>query len=67
MLALADRTVLRSPMSSLHPGVELDHYRIERLVARSGMASIYQATDLRSSRRVALKIPTRKWKPILFF
>ena len=32
-------------MSSLHPGDQLDHYRIESLVARSGMASIYRATD----------------------
>jgi serine/threonine-protein kinase len=44
-------------MSSLHPGDQLDHYRIEALVARSGMASIYRATDLRNGRQVAIKIP----------
>ena len=42
---------------SLHPGDQLDHYRIENLVARSGMASIYRATDVRNDRPVALKIP----------
>ncbi len=44
-------------MSALHTGDQLDHYRIEALVARSGMASIFRATDLRSGKSVALKIP----------
>jgi serine/threonine-protein kinase len=44
-------------MTSFHPGDQLDHYRIENLVARSGMASIYRATDLQTSRTVAIKIP----------
>jgi serine/threonine-protein kinase len=44
-------------MSSLHPGASLDHYRIENLVARSGMASIYRATDEKNGRAVAIKIP----------
>jgi len=44
-------------MTSLHPGAQLDHYRLENLVARSGMASIYRATDLESGRPVAIKIP----------
>jgi serine/threonine-protein kinase len=38
-------------------GSEIDYYRIEAPVARSGMASIYRATDTRDSRQVALKIP----------
>jgi serine/threonine protein kinase len=42
---------------TLHPGEQLDLYRIEGLVARSGMASIYRATDLRNGREVAIKIP----------
>ncbi len=42
---------------SLHPGDQLDHYRIEKLVARSGMATIYRAVDVRNDRPVALKIP----------
>jgi serine/threonine-protein kinase len=44
-------------MTSLHPGAQLDHYRLENLVARSGMASIYKATDLQGGRLVAIKIP----------
>ena len=44
-------------MTSLHPGDQLDHYRLENLVARSGMASIYRATDLEKGRPVAIKIP----------
>lgn len=44
-------------MPSLHPGDTLDHYRIESLVARSGMASIFRGTDLRNDRAVAIKIP----------
>lgn len=44
-------------MTSLHPGDQLDNYRIESLVARSGMASIFRAIDMRSGSAVALKIP----------
>src|ERR1700722_3468630 len=42
---------------SLHPGDQLDHYLVEKLVSRSGMASIYRATDVLNNRVVALKIP----------
>jgi len=41
----------------LHPGDKLDYFQIENLVARSGMASIYRATDTRNGTQVALKIP----------
>jgi serine/threonine-protein kinase len=44
-------------MDSLHPGDLLDHYRVDSLVARSGMASIFKATDVRNGVTVALKIP----------
>jgi serine/threonine-protein kinase len=44
-------------MTALHHGDLLDHYRIENLVARSGMASIYRATDTENNRTVAIKIP----------
>jgi serine/threonine-protein kinase len=44
-------------MTALHPGDQLDHYRIEGVVARSGMASIFRATDLRTGRAVAIKVP----------
>ncbi len=44
-------------MTALHSGETLDHYRIENLVARSGMSSIFRATDLHNGRTVAIKIP----------
>ncbi len=44
-------------MTALHQDDKLDHFRIESLVARSGMASIYRATDIRTGVTVALKIP----------
>jgi len=55
-------------MSSLHPGDQLDQYRIESLVARSGMASIYRGTDLRTGCPVAIKIPHPEMEadPVLF-
>ena len=42
---------------ALRPGDQLDHYRIDSLVARSGMASIFRGTDLRNGRQVAIKVP----------
>src|SRR5271154_1112322 len=44
-------------MNELHAGDQLDHYRLEELVARSGMASIFKATDLRNNYTVAIKVP----------
>ena len=38
-------------------GDTLDHYRLERMVARGGMATLFQATDMRDGRQVALKVP----------
>jgi serine/threonine-protein kinase len=53
---------------SLEAGSQIDSYRIEALVARSGMASIYRAIDMRNNRQVALKIPHPDMEadPILF-
>src|SRR6267142_2744475 len=55
-------------MSSLHPGDQLDHYRIDSLVARSGMASIFRATDTHTGRAVAIKLPHPEMEadPIFF-
>jgi len=55
-------------MTSLHPGAQLDHYRIEGVVARSGMASIFRATDLHNNRQVAIKVPHPEMEadPVLF-
>ena len=53
---------------TLEPGQQLDSYRIDAQVARSGMATIYRATDTRDGRTVALKIPHPDMEadPILF-
>src|ERR1039457_122756 len=55
-------------MASLRPGDQLNHYRIEELVARSGMATIYRATDMRNGVQVAIKIPHPEMEgdPVLF-
>ena len=55
-------------MSEFHPGDKLDHYRIEGLVARSGMASIFRATDERDGKAVAIKLPHPEMEadPVLF-
>ncbi|HEY4361564.1 MAG TPA: serine/threonine-protein kinase [Bryobacteraceae bacterium] len=46
----------------------LDHYRIESVVARSGMASIFKATDLNDGKTVAVKVPHPEMEaePVLF-
>ncbi|MGZ4835113.1 MAG: serine/threonine protein kinase [Terriglobales bacterium] len=44
-------------MISVHTGEQIDHYRVESLVARSGMASIFRGTDVRTGLPVAIKIP----------
>jgi serine/threonine protein kinase len=41
----------------LRTGDLLDHYRIDDLVASSGMASIFRATDTKTNRHVAIKVP----------
>jgi eukaryotic-like serine/threonine-protein kinase len=43
--------------SPLAAGDTLDHYRLVAEVARSGMSTLYRATDLRDGRQVAVKIP----------
>ncbi len=55
-------------LDSLEAGAQIDWYRIEAPVARSGMASIYRAVDTRNDRVVALKIPHPDMEadPILF-
>jgi eukaryotic-like serine/threonine-protein kinase len=43
--------------TALHSGDRIDHYLIDSVAARSGMASIFRATDLRTGRPVAIKVP----------
>src|ERR1035437_9788555 len=55
-------------LDNIESGSQIDYYRIEAPVARSGMASIFRATDTRDNRVVALKIPHPDMEadPILF-
>ncbi|HEX8925434.1 MAG TPA: serine/threonine-protein kinase, partial [Terriglobales bacterium] len=55
-------------MITVHAGEKLDHYQVERVAARSGMASIFDAVDTRTGRRVAIKVPHPEMEadPVLF-
>jgi serine/threonine-protein kinase len=55
-------------LDSIEAGSQIDHYRIEAPVARSGMASIFRGVDVRDNKPVALKIPHPDMEadPILF-
>src|ERR1700690_895598 len=55
-------------LDSIEAGAQIDSYRIEEPIARSGMASIFRAVDTRDNRVVALKIPhpDMEANPILF-
>ena len=44
-------------MTPLYAGDQLDQYRLESLVASSGMASVFRATDLRTGITAAIKVP----------
>jgi serine/threonine protein kinase len=44
-------------MTPHQAGELLDHYHLDDLAARSGMATIFRATDQRTGRQVAIKIP----------
>jgi eukaryotic-like serine/threonine-protein kinase len=41
----------------LAAGETLDHYHLDAEVARSGMSTLFRATDLRTGRQVAVKVP----------
>jgi serine/threonine protein kinase len=41
----------------VNPGDQIDHYRIDRLVAHNNDATVFQAIDLRSGTKVAIKVP----------
>jgi serine/threonine-protein kinase len=44
-------------MSQLEAGEMLDHYRLDAKIARSGMSTLYRATDQRNGQKVAIKVP----------
>ena len=49
--------MLYAQMTILETVDVLDHYRLEATVARSGMSTLYRATDLNTGKKVAIKIP----------
>ena len=55
-------------MTTVQTGDMLDHYRIDAVVARSGMSMLYKATDLNADRKVAIKVPHAEMEadPVLF-
>jgi serine/threonine-protein kinase len=55
-------------MIPLEPGDSLDHYRIDATVARSGMSTLFRATDAHNGRQVAIKVPHPEMEsdPVLF-
>ena len=55
-------------MTGLSVGNQLDHYRIDEMIARSGMASIFRAIDLDNGMQVAIKLPHPEMEcdPVLF-
>ena len=44
-------------VKTLEPGDTLDHYRLEAIIAHSGMSTLFRARDLNSGKLVALKVP----------
>ena len=44
-------------MITLEAGDTLDHYHLDKMVARSGMSTLFRATDLKDGKQVAIKIP----------
>ncbi len=44
-------------MTTLEAGDMLDHYRLDAMVGRGGMSTLFRATDLRNGRQVAVKVP----------
>lgn len=54
--------------NELQPGAMLDHYRIEAVVARTGMSVLYKAMDTATGQPVAIKVPFAEMEadPVLF-
>jgi serine/threonine-protein kinase len=44
-------------MTTLNAGETLDHYRLDATIARSGMSTLFKATDLKDGKKVAIKVP----------
>jgi serine/threonine-protein kinase len=49
--------ILQELTANPQAGETLDHYRLEAVVARGGMSTLFKATDLQDGKRVAIKVP----------
>src|ERR1035441_969247 len=49
--------MLQELRTTLEAGDTLDHYRLDATVARSGMSTLFKATDLKDGKLVAIKVP----------
>ena len=56
LLDQPEQAALDADSTSYEPGMILGSYRILSLLGRGGMASVYEALDLRLERKVALKV-----------
>ena len=56
------------PNTAIQAGDQLDHYRLDSVVALSGMATVFCATDLDTGTQVAIKVPHPEMEsdPILY-
>jgi eukaryotic-like serine/threonine-protein kinase len=55
-------------MREINVGEKLDQYELTELIARSGMASIFKATDTVSGKTVAIKVPYMQFESdVVFF
>jgi eukaryotic-like serine/threonine-protein kinase len=55
-------------MRAPQPGDRIGRYRIDGLVTRGGMASVFRGTDLRTGQPVAIKVPHPEYEAdVLFF
>ena len=56
------------PNTAIQAGDQLDHYRLDSVVALSGMSTVFRATDLDTGQQVAVKVPHPEMEsdPVLY-
>lgn len=54
-------------MAELAPGQTLDQYELQSVIARGGMATLFQARDLENGKTVALKVPLLQYESDIIF
>jgi len=56
------------PNTAIQAGDQLDHYRLDSVVALSGMSTVFRAIDLDTGQQVAIKVPHPEMEsdPVLY-